>query len=186
MLDLRVGELCGIKHQDVHLSEAISCTEETRPHVHLFHRDSNPNGARAKTATAPKLRADRVQGGERRLVSPAMEEALIDYLGELSTPGHSDFVLVNTCGSRIGEGMTTEGVRRLVARIGKRAGLPRLRPHQFRHRFATDLLNASGGDAEVARYAGGWSSTAMVEQVYGHVDAPNGRMSNALEEVWGR
>jgi|SRR5690625_290121 len=183
---LRVGELCGMRHQDVHLSDAISCTEETRPHVHIFHRDSNPNGARAKTATAPRLRSDRVQGGERRLVSPAMEEALIDYLGELSTPGHSDFVLINTCGSRIGEGMTTEGVRRLVARMGKRAGLPRLRPHQFRHRFATDLLNASGGDAEVARYAGGWSSTAMVEQVYGHVDAPNGRMSNALEEVWGR
>ena len=180
---LRVGELCGIRHEDVHLAPEISCPEETRPHVHIFHRASNSNGARAKTAAAPRFRSDRVQGGETRLVSPVMEAVLAEYVGELVEPDLSDFVLVNTRGPRVGLGMTTEGVRRLVARMGQRGGISRLRPHQFRHRFATDLLNASGGDAKVVRYAGGWSSTAMVDQVYGHVDAPNGRMANALEEV---
>ncbi|MFF5212261.1 tyrosine-type recombinase/integrase [Streptosporangium sp. NPDC000396] len=49
----------------------------------------------------------------------------------------------------------------------------RVHPHAFRHGFATDVLDASGGNSLIARDAGGWASAATVEQVYGHVDIHN-------------
>jgi integrase len=80
--------------------------------------------------------------------------------------------------------LSTAGLRGMLGRAGVREELGRVRPHQFRHGFATDVLDASGGNAVMAREAGGWASAATVEEIYGHPDVHDPKFSAALETVW--
>ncbi|MEU4828805.1 tyrosine-type recombinase/integrase [Actinomadura sp. NPDC023710] len=61
-----------------------------------------------------------------------------------------------------------------------------IRPHGFRHEFATAVLNASGGNLLFARDAGGWASTAVVDEIYAHVDIHDPAFETALMKVWGQ
>jgi integrase len=72
----------------------------------------------------------------------------------------------------------------MLQRAGHRAGLGLIRPHQFRHSFATTVLDASGGNLVVARDAGGWASTAVVDEIYAHVDLHDPLFDAALRAVW--
>jgi hypothetical protein len=42
------------------------------------------------------------------------------------------------------------------------------------------VLDASGGNLLVARDAGGWASTTMVDEIYSHVDVHDPRFDAAL------
>ena len=66
-----------------------------------------------------------------------------------------------------------------------RAGLGRVHPHQARHNFATAVLDASGGNLTIARDAGGWASSATVDEIYGHTDIHAPQFDAALRKVWG-
>jgi integrase len=52
---LRVGELCGLHLSDLHLRDNSSCGECRTAHVHICHREANPNRARAKIKPGWKL-----------------------------------------------------------------------------------------------------------------------------------
>lgn len=54
--------------------------------------------------------------------------------------GDSFFVVLQ--GKRSGHSMTTAGIRSLFRKRRERLGLPKARPHQFRHTFASDLARA--------------------------------------------
>ncbi|MFE5530612.1 tyrosine-type recombinase/integrase [Embleya sp. NPDC056538] len=86
---------------------------------------------------------------------------------------------------RCGEPWAPVGARRTLERAGERAGLGRVRPHAFRHTFATAVLDASDGNLLIARDAGGWASTAVVDEVYGPVDLHDPGFDAALHAVWG-
>jgi integrase len=73
----------------------------------------------------------------------------------------------------------------MLRRAGVRLGLGRIRPHQFRHSFATGVLDASGGNTVYARDAGGWASAATVDEVYGHADVHDPEFAAALNRFWG-
>jgi integrase len=73
----------------------------------------------------------------------------------------------------------------MIARTGERARLGRVKPHAFRHSFATAVLDASGGNLVVTREAGGWASTATVDEVYAHADVHDPVFDRALRTVWG-
>jgi hypothetical protein len=45
-----------------------------------------------------------------------------------------------------------------------------VKPHTFRHSFTSAVLDAADGNLLIARDAGGWASTATVDEVYGHAD----------------
>jgi integrase len=60
-----------------------------------------------------------------------------------------------------------------------------VRPHAFRHSFATAVLDAAGGNLVIARDAGGWSSTSVVDEIYAHVDVHDPAFGAALSTVWG-
>ncbi|MGW0673485.1 hypothetical protein [Streptomyces sp. NPDC002746] len=45
---LRIGGLTGLHLVDLHLRENAACGEDRSPHVHVCHRQGDPNGARAK------------------------------------------------------------------------------------------------------------------------------------------
>lgn len=67
---------------------------------------------------------------------------------------------------------------------GAREDLGRVRPHAFRHGFASGVLDASGGNSMIAREAGGWASATTVEEVYGHADVHDPVFAAALSKVW--
>ncbi|GIH24391.1 integrase [Acrocarpospora phusangensis] len=57
--------------------------------------------------------------------------------------------------------LTQSGVRQMLERRGKRAGVLNVHAHRFRHTFADDWLDAGGSAHDLMRIAG-WSSLQMV------------------------
>jgi integrase len=62
--------------------------------------------------------------------------------------------------------MTPSGIRRVIARRGREAGL-RLHPHQLRHTFVDSWLRNGGAEVDLARLCG-WTSTRMAERYARH------------------
>jgi site-specific recombinase XerD len=59
--------------------------------------------------------------------------------------------------------MTDSGVRQVLVRRSKDAGLEPIHPHQFRHFFAHQWLSAGGQETDLMRLAG-WKSRQMVSR----------------------
>jgi len=182
----RVGELCGLHLMDLHLREGAACGQCRAPHVHVCHRPGNPNRADAKTKHPWQVEDGTVCGGLLRRVSPTMIHTYFDYLtGEYprQQAGHG-MLLVQLSGPNHGQPWSPVAARRMLARAGERADLGKIRPHAFRHSFATGVLDASGGNLLIARDAGGWASTTVVDEIYGHVDVHDPLLDAALRRVW--
>ena len=183
---IRVGELCGLHHVDLHLRPLHECGEEKLAHFHVVKR-SNPNRARAKRGQPARLQDGVVRGGSVRYASPAMIETYLEYLTDeyfdvrgLAT---SNLVLVQLQND-VGMPLSTHAVRQMLNRAGRRAGAGKVRPHAFRHTWATALTEASGMPALTAK-AGGWSSAKTVEETYLHLAASE-IVSESLDRVWSR
>jgi integrase len=184
---LRIGELCGLHLVDLHLREDAACGQCRTPHVHVCHRPGNPNRAEAKTKHPWRIEHGTVTGGLIKRVSPAMVHTYFGYLTDeypRTTAGHG-MLLVQLHGAHAGRPWAPVAARRMLARAGARAGLGPVRPHAFRHSFTSAVLDASGGNLIVARDAGGWTSTAVVDEIYGHVDVHDPAFDTALRTVWG-
>jgi integrase len=184
---LRIGELCGLHLVDLHLRENAACGQCRCPHVHVCHRPGNPNRAEAKTKHPWRVEAGTVTGGLIKRVSPAMVHTYFEYLTTeypRGTAGHG-MLLVGLHGADAGGPWAPVAARRMLGRAGMRAGLGLVRPHAFRHSFTSAVLDASGGNLLIARDAGGWASTAMVDEIYGHVDVHDPAFDAALRTVWG-
>ena len=183
----RIGELCGLHLVDLHLRENAACGQCRSPHVHVSHRPTNPNRARAKTKVPWSVEDGTVSGGLIKRVSPAMIHAYFDYVtGERRQvqAGHG-MLLVQLTGPDAGQPWTPDAARGMLRRASHRTGLGRVRPHAFRHSFASAVLDASGGNLLVARDAGGWASTAVVDEIYAHIDLHDPSFDAALRKVWG-
>jgi len=182
----RIGELCGLHLADLHLREGAGCGECRSPHVHVCHRPGNANRAAAKTKPEWALQDGTVRGGLIKRVSPAMIHTYFEYL-TTEYPGESGhgMLLVQLHGPRHGQPWTTDAARGMLRRAGNRAGLGTVRPHSFRHSFATAVLDASGGNLVVAREAGGWASATTVDEIYAHADVHDPVFDRALRRVWG-
>jgi integrase len=161
--------------------------QSKHPHVHVVKRLDNPNRAKAKTSGPPEIGEDGiVRGGTIRRVSPEMLSTYWEYLTEdyhrVRALADHDMVLVVLEDGHLGDALTTKGLRDVVKAAGKRADLGLLRPHAFRHRWATDMLRSTGNSKMVAE-AGGWGSTQTIEDTYAHlVDTPE--LEAALDRVW--
>lgn len=181
----RIGELCGLHLADLHLREGAACGECRWPHVHICHRPGNANAAAAKTKHAWMQQDGIVQGGLIKRVSPAMIHTYFEYVtSEYPSEAAHGMLLVQLHGPGHGQPWATDAARGMLRRAGARAGLGRVRPHSFRHTFATAVLDASGGNLVLTREAGGWSSAATVEEVYAHADVHDPAFDRALRRVW--
>ena len=184
---LRIGELCGLHLVDLHLRENAGCGECRSPHVHVCHRPGNPNRAEAKTKQPWRVEGGMVTGGLVKRVSPAMVHTYFEYLTTeypRETAGHG-MLLVQLHGADAGQPWAPVAARRMLGRAAARAGLGLIRPHAFRHSFTSAVLDACGGNLLIARDAGGWATTAMVDEIYGHVDVHDPAFDAALRTVWG-
>jgi integrase len=183
----RIGELCGLHVADLHVRESARCGECRAPHVHICHRPANPNGAAAKTKLGWAVEDGIVRGGLIRRVSPAMIHTYFEYMTSeypRAGVGHG-MLLVQLAGPSTGEPWTADAARRMLRRAGDRAELGVVKPHSFRHSFATAVLDASGGNLVVTREAGGWASASTVEEIYAHADVHDPVFDRALRKAWG-
>jgi len=183
----RIGEVCGLHLMDLHLRDNAECAQARAAHMHICHREGNLNEARAKTKYPWELVNGVVHGGLIRRVSPEMIHTYFAYMTSeyprSAAIGHG-MLLVQLAGECHGQPLAPAGVRSMFRRAGLRAGLGRVHPHQTRHNFATAVLDVSGGNLMIARDAGGWASSATVDEIYGHTDIHAPQFDAALRKVW--
>lgn len=170
---LRRGEVTGLRREDLHLtvdSRVLGCPVPGA-HVHVVRR-ANPNGAWAKSRHVRAVPADwLVVQGYDQWCSERQRGRL---------PVDSDFVVVNIGRGRLGEPMPPGALNELLERLSRRAGLDRLvTPHQLRHGFASNVLDAGGAIDEVQVLLGHQSVRAT--QVYAHPGYD--RQRQAVERV---
>ncbi|MEU5902487.1 tyrosine-type recombinase/integrase [Streptomyces venezuelae] len=182
----RIGEMCGLHLTDLHLREQAACGDCRAPHVHVCHRETNPNRARAKTKYPWSVENGVVTGGLVKRVSPNMIHTYFEYItSEYPKQAGHGMLLVQLHGPQRGQPWATVGARRMLGRAAARAGLGKVNPHAFRHEFASAVLDASRGNLVVTRDAGGWASTSTPDEIYGHVDIHDPAFDAALRKVWG-
>src|SRR5258708_31522175 len=158
---LRRAEVLGLRRSDVHLladSRALGC-EVARAHLHVVRREDNPNGAVAKSRRQRAVPLDFVT-----------VQAFDTYEFErmrVPEAACSDFVLVNLFRGPLGARMRLDAVNDLVAAAARRAGLQHApTPHQMRHAFASNVLDAGGAIDEAQELLGHASISST--QVYTH------------------
>jgi integrase/recombinase XerD len=170
---LRRGELCGLRRGDVHLladSRPLGC-DIPRAHLHVVRRD-NSSSAWAKSRRQRAVPLD-------FLVVRAFDAYELERLAVPGAAG-SDFVLVSLFRSPVGVPMRPDAIGELIAAAGKRAGLARrVRPHQLRHAFGSNLADAGAAVDEIRDLLG--HASVSSSQVYIH-PAP-GRLRQAVERV---
>jgi integrase len=171
---LRRGELCGLRRGDVHLlgdSRPLGC-EVARAHLHVVHREDNPNRAWAKSRRQRVVPLD-------FLVVQAFDSYEFERMRIPAAAG-SDFVLVNLFRVPLGAPLRPDAVGELLAAASRRAGLDRpVRPHQLRHAFASNVADSGGGIDVVADLLG--HASVSSSQVYAHPDP--GRLRAAVDAV---
>lgn len=170
---LRRGELCGLRRSDVHLlpdSRVLGC-EVARAHLHVVRRD-NVNGAWAKSRRCRWVPLD-------FLAVQAFDGYELERLA-VPRAGDSDFLLVNLFREPVGAPMRPDAINELLGACSRRAGLPRrVRPHQLRHAFGSNLADAGSGLDEIAELLGHASMSSS--QVYLHPDPT--RLREAIDRV---
>jgi len=184
---MRIGELCGLWFCDLHLRKDHPCGERKAPHVHIVKR-INPNRASAKTGFPAVVVDGVVSGGTIRRASLAMVASYHEYLAEeyhrVRSLAQTDLVVVQLVGKNTGGALSTHGARQMLERAGRRAGLGLIKPHAFRHTWATALTEATGGNTKAVADEGGWMSARTVEMTYARL-AGDPTLETALKQVWG-
>src|SRR6266702_2749916 len=171
---LRRGEVLGLRRGDVHLladSRALGCEVE-RAHLHVVRREDNPNGAVAKSRRQRAVPLD--------FVAVQAFDAYEFERMRVPRAASGDFALVNLFREPVGAPMRLDAVNDLVAAAARRAGLDGPpTPHQLRHAFASNVLDA-GGSVDEAQELLGHASVSSTE-VYTHPDPA--RLRAAVDAV---
>jgi integrase/recombinase XerD len=170
---LRRGELCGLRREDVHLlvdARHLGCTIEGA-HLHIRRRE-NPNGALAKSRRPRAIPVD-------SLLVFAFDQYAVER--DACRPAREcDFLLVNLFRTPLGQPMRPGALNELLRDLSHRAGLDRaVHPHQLRHSFATNLMEA-GAALDEAQVLLGHASIRST-QVYFHPSRQ--RLRAAVERV---
>lgn len=134
---LRVGELCGLEVADV---DTVSL----------------------------EITIHRGKGDKARVVpcAPELRPPLAAYL--FTRPNHQEALLLKSDGYGGAAGaLRPEGVRQMLIRRCKHAGISIFNPHAFRHGFAMWLLN-SGARATTVATAMGHSDSNITLSIYAH------------------
>lgn len=142
---LRVGEVLGLRHEDV---DPAAATVAVVPRA-------NSNQARAK-------------GWSRLVPIPAeVVRTYADYLHAEYGDLDCDYVFVNLWSRPVGRPLRYGTVHELSSRLSKRTGIA-FTPHTLRHSYATELLRR-GVPVEVVQRLLGHASMATTSDTYAHL-----------------
>jgi integrase/recombinase XerD len=171
---LRRGEVCGLRRSDVHLlvdSRRLGC-DVARAHLHVVRREDNPNAAWAKSRRQRVVPLD-------FLVVQVFDVYEFERM-RVAGAADSDFVFVNLFRGKLGAPMRPDTIGELMAAASRRAGLAvAVRPHQLRHAYGSNVVDAGAG-IDVAADLLGHLSVAS-SQVYLHPDSS--RLRAAVDAV---
>jgi site-specific recombinase XerD len=173
---LRRGEVLGLRRGDVHLladSRALGCPV-ARTHLHVVRRQDNTNRAVAKSRRQRAVPLD-------FLTVQAFDSYEFERMA-VPAAASSDFVFVNLFRGPLGVPMRLDAVNDLVAAAVRRAGIAAVHPHQMRHAFASNVLDAGGALDEVQDLLG--HARISSTQVYAHPDPS--RLRAAVDAVPAR
>ncbi len=70
--------------------------------------------------------------------------------------------------------LTDNGVRQMVRRRQKEAGIPKIHPHMFRHTFAHNCLTGGGAEGDLVRITG-WKDRQMLDRYGARVASERAR-----------
>jgi integrase/recombinase XerD len=156
---LRASEFCSLKIRDVDLKTG---------RVEVAH--GSQGGAK---------------GGKGRVVylGKTARRTLWRYLAEQDEYTDTDLPLFVLRGDRP---FKPDGLRHLINRIGKRAGIPGAYPHRFRHTFSVTYLR-SGGDLFTLQALLGHTSLDMVRQYtkIAEIDLAQAHRRASPADNWG-
>ncbi len=156
---LRLAELCGLRLSDLHLVPSavhLGC-KVVGPHLHVVRRETNENGALAKSAhprTVPVTRILVRKHDAYRFERDAVPEAAA-----------SDYLLVNCYHAPLGRALSAGSVEELFVRLSAKVG-HRARPHMLRHSFASEVALATKDPALVKELLG--HASVVSTDVYMH------------------
>ncbi|PND54155.1 recombinase XerD [Mycobacterium sp. ENV421] len=171
---LRRGELCGLRRSDVHLlvdSRRLGC-EVARAHLHVVRREDNSNEAWAKSRRQRVVPLD-------FLVVQVFDVYEFERM-RVADAANNDFVFVNLFRGKIGKPMRPDAIGELMAAASRRAGLDVVvRPHQLRHAYGSNVVDAGAGVDVVADLLG--HAAVSSSQVYLHPDSS--RLRAAVDAV---
>ena len=155
---LRVSELCDMRVPDIR------------------YKDGLPNAVKV-IGKGNKERTVRLNTeGSRALYNWLQERAHIEAAAPLEAD--TSFVWLIPCGRKRGQVLTPDGVRKLLQRFGKLAGITKpVHPHLLRHSFATEAVR-NGAKIHGLQRALGHASIATTG-IYLHAD------EEELEQVAG-
>lgn len=170
---LRRGEVCGLRREDLHFvadASGLGCAM-TGAHLHVRRR-ANVNGAWAKSRRSRAVPVD-------DLVVLAYDSYVFER-HRCREARDCDFVLVNLFHPPLGAPMPPGAINELLARLSRRAGLSRLvHPHQLRHGFASNVMDAGGAVDEAQELLG--HARIGSTQIYLHPSQQ--RLRDAVERV---
>ena len=179
---LRRGEVCGLRRSDVHLlvdSRRLGC-EVARAHLHVVRREDNPNQAWAKSRRQRVVPLD-------FLVVQAFDVYEFERM-RVAGAADSDFVFVNLFRGKLGAPMRPDAIGELMAAASRRAGLDvAVRPHQLRHAYGSNVVDAGAGYRCGRRSA--WSRGGLLVAglpASGHLPAAGRRGCGAQPSRAGR
>jgi integrase/recombinase XerD len=141
---IRVGELCGLRAEDVHRHER-----------RVFLRVRGKGAKERLVPLAPQL-ARRVERAVRARAAAATTSDRL-FLALRRRPG-GDY-----------EALTTSGVLQLLRGAAQRAGITkRVHPHLLRHSFATEAMRRGMNPVQLSQILG-HNSLRMIERTYTHL-----------------
>lgn len=170
---LRRGEVCGLRREDMHFvadASGLGCAM-TGAHLHVRRRN-NANGAWAKSRRSRAVPVD-------DLVVLAYDTYVFER-DRCRAADDCDFVVVNLFHRPLGAPMRPDAVNELLAGLSRRARLSRsVHPHQLRHGFASNVMDAGGAVDEAQELLG--HARLGSTQIYLHPSAQ--RLRDAVERV---
>ena len=99
----------------------------------------------------------------RRVYFTEMTAAAIDLYRRVRPAGESEALFVSSSGTAL----TTNAIRLMLERVGKRAGVKgRINPHCFRHAFARSFLRNGGNLAALGRILGHAPGSQVTARYY--------------------
>jgi site-specific recombinase XerD len=162
-----------LRRSDLHLlldSRLLGCDVE-RAHLHVVRRE-NANGAWAKSRRERVVPLD-------FLVVQLFDVYEFERM-RVTGAADSDYVFVNLFRGRIGAPMRPDAIAELMAAASRRAGLDApVRPHQLRHAYGSNVVDAGAGIDVVADLLG--HAAVSSSQVYLHPDSS--RLRAAVDAV---